>query len=83
MSKDKERLWIVEARFMDGLWDICNFGLKKYASTNYLKAHKIRKEQQKWLQKHGNKLWTPNKFRVVEYIKKSQKSTKPSKKKGA
>ena len=65
-----ERLWIVEAKFNDGTWDICYFGLKKYASTRYFEAHKIKREQQKWLFKNGSKSWTLDRFRVREYKRK-------------
>lgn len=61
-----ERLWIVEAKFEDG-WSICDFGLDMYASTNYYKAHRIKRKQQAYLQKHGSKEWYKNRFRVREY----------------
>ena len=62
-----ERLWIVEAHFKYGGWCICDFGLQEYASTNYYEAHKIKRKQQAYLQKHGAKEWYKNKFRVREY----------------
>ena len=64
------RLWIVEAKFSDGIWEICDFGLKEYASTNFYKAHKIKSKQLKWLQKYGNRTWYKNTFRVREYVRK-------------
>lgn len=63
-----DRLWIVEAKFIDGTWGICDFGLKEYASTNYYEAHEIKRKQQAWLQENGAKEWYKNKFRVREYV---------------
>ena len=63
------RLWIVEAQFRDGMWEICWFGVGKFASTDLYEAHKIKREQQEYLQKKGNKTWYKNQFRVREYIR--------------
>lgn len=62
-----DRLWIVQAQFNDGTWAICDFGLGKFASTNFYEAHKIKREQQMYLQTHGNRKWFKKCFRVVEY----------------
>ena len=61
------RLWVVEAKFYDGTWGICNFGLGAFASTNYHAAHKMKRKQQRYLQEHGNPKWYKKCFRVKEY----------------
>ena len=60
------KLWVVEAKFNDGSWEICSFGLEKYAHTNYYEAHEIKRQQQKYL-KECNRDWYKNRFRVREY----------------
>jgi len=65
--KNKNKVWIVEAKFANGLWDVCDFGLKKFCSTSYHEAHHFKRKQQACLNNHGSKLWTPDCFRVVEY----------------
>lgn len=67
-----QRLWIVEAMFDGGVWEICWFGLGVYQSTNFYKAHEIKRKQQKWLQEHGSDTWTKNRFRVVEYVRRDK-----------
>ncbi|MGI9569504.1 MAG: hypothetical protein ACR2PH_07165 [Desulfobulbia bacterium] len=62
-----DRLWVVEARFKCGTWGICNFGLGEFASTNFYKAHEIKRKEQEYLQTHGSKEWYKNCFRVREY----------------
>ena len=65
------RLWVVEAQFIDGTWDICMFGCGEYTSSNYFNAHKMKRKQQAYLQE-CNKHWYKNKFRVREYIPKDE-----------
>jgi len=62
------RLWIVEAMFQDGTWEICWFGTKQFASTNFYNAHKIKRKQYERLRSVGP--WKKKNFRVREYLRK-------------
>ena len=60
------RLWVVICQ-RAGEWVICDFVDNTFAHTNYYKAHRHKKAIQEYLQKHRNKEWTKNKFKVVEF----------------
>jgi hypothetical protein len=62
----KELLWVVEAKFVDCSWGICDFGLEKYATTYYTEALKLMNEQQKFVKK-SNEWWTKRHFRIAKY----------------
>ena len=61
------RLWVIECRFPDWIWEICNFTDWPYAYTNFYKAHSVKREMQQWLQTHGSRVWFKNRFRVREW----------------
>lgn len=61
------KLWVVEVKYIDDTWGICDFGLNEYSSTDYYKAHEMKRKQQKHLQTR-NKTWYKNCFRVRKYV---------------
>lgn len=66
-----DRLWVIEAKFRDGVWGICDFASgsgEGFAFTNFYDAHKAKRNKQKYLQEHGSKTWYKKCFRVVEYV---------------
>lgn len=63
-----KKLWVVEAQFKGGGWDVANFTGDEYVSTNYYQAHRMKRAIQNYAYKYGSKHWTKNKFRVKEYI---------------
>ena len=70
----RDRLWVVECLAIYGRqkeWNVCDFADRPCVSTNYYNAHAYKRIIQEYLQKHGNKHWYKNRFRVTEY-----KSTK-------
>jgi hypothetical protein len=62
-----KRLWVIECKFADGTWDICDFTEYRFAFTSYHMAHKTKKFIQQFLQTYGSKTWYKNTFRVIEY----------------
>jgi len=67
-----KNLWVVECCFWGGknpVWDICDFTKFPYARTNFYKAHEFKRKIQQYLQKHGNRKWYKNRFRVSKYTK--------------
>ena len=70
-DRNRKRLWVVEARFHDGTWDVCDFlhGYS-YVDTNYFKAHLLKRKIATYLNpKNSNGLynWKKADFRVREY----------------
>jgi len=63
------RLWVVEVEMFSGEWGVCDFGTGNYASTNYYKAHELKRAQYKYLQPY-NREWYKKCFRVREYTPK-------------
>jgi hypothetical protein len=78
-----KRIWIVEARFINGTWDVCDFADGySYIQTNYFKAHVLKDRISNYLidltdgHKRGKKhRWRIGDFRVREY--KRLKEEKP------
>ena len=62
-----KRIWVVICQFPDGLWEVCDFGNAQYATTNFHKAHKFKRNLQEYLQAHGSKQWFKRCFKVVEF----------------
>jgi hypothetical protein len=76
------RVWIVEARFSDGKWDVCDFAIGYfYVHTNYFTAHILKERITNYLidgqlpYKKGEHIWRRGDFRVREY--KRLKEDKP------
>ena len=67
MSNPARRLWVVEALFSDGTWEICTFAGHPFASDDRKSACGLIDAIQKHLQ-CITRGWTKKHFRVVEYI---------------
>ncbi len=70
----KQRLWIVEARYKSGEWDICDFTSLFYAHTNYFYAHDLKRKIIDYCVKFSGArrdknayVWLKEDFRVREY----------------
>ena len=69
-----KRIWIVESRFVNGTWDVCDFlpGYS-YVHTNYFKAHILKNRIANYLigeslpYRKGQHVWKQKDFRVREY----------------
>ena len=68
-----KRLWVVECRFKDGKWDICDLTNYKFAFLDFYDTHKEKREIQRYFYEVGSKHWTKKRFRVREYIPRKLK----------
>ena len=81
------RVWIVQAHFICGTWDVCDFVTGySYVHTDYFKAHVLKERICNYLiedslpyhrgqHRKGKHVWTRGDFRVREYkIVKEDKS---------
>jgi hypothetical protein len=74
-----KRVWVVEARFRDGTWDICDFIFETqednhttpylpFASTNFYKAQKLKRQAIAHCVETSS-YWKVEDFRVREYTR--------------
>ena len=66
-----KRVWVVEAQFRGGTWEVATFTGKEWASTSYYQAHILKRSIQSHAYRHGNKYWSKKKFRIKEYCAKA------------
>ena len=67
-----KKLWVIEANFSNGTVDICDFGDRQFAFTNFYKAHAMKREIQKYL--FGiSKRWKKDNIKVRRYYRYQKK----------
>lgn len=61
-----QRVWVVESRFLDGTWDVCDFTEQPFSSTNYFDAHELKRRAFDHCYLVSN-IWKKSDFRVREW----------------
>lgn len=67
------RLWVIEVRYDNGKWDICDFAKTKYCDTDYQKAQQLKKRICKKVSTvFKDEIFNESDFRISEYVRKEQ-----------